>query len=76
MMTLQRESGGFRRFDEDYEVLDIIEVHALSEDDSYDVHSNISTDDSIAIYTDHLHTSSTNIDNSRIVGNFKREKRS
>ena len=55
MMTLQRESGGFRRFDEDYEVLDIIEVHALSEDDSYDVHSNISKDDSMAIYTNHLH---------------------
>ena len=30
MITRQRESGGFRRFDEDYEVLDIIEVHALS----------------------------------------------
>ena len=30
MMAHRRESGGFRRFDEDYEVLDIIEVHALS----------------------------------------------
>ena len=76
MMARQSETGGFRRFDKDCGVQDTIEVCALSEDDSYDVHSNISTDDSMAIYTDHLHKPSTNIDNSRIVGNLKREKRS
>jgi len=53
MMARRRESGGIRKFDESYEALDIIEVHALSED--LHINSNMSTEDAMCIYTYHLH---------------------
>ena len=53
-MSKKRESGGITKFEVDCEVLDMIEVHALSDD--LHIHSKMSTDDAMAICRYHVHT--------------------
>ena len=53
MMARRREIGGFPKFEEGYEVQDMIEVFALPEDS--EIHADMSTDNAVAIFKHHLH---------------------